>query len=179
MNAMRSLPLLLAAAFCVAAAQAQEHDAKKHPEQMQKEKAGKAPSKDLDLRVKFDEETAKGEITCKNGKYENKEVVYEKCVQDKLDNYEEIAYLKKIVAKEKASKLTEKQKALAKKLAFLDSAARKLKKNIEEAKKKSATDMEIKKHVGALNKINKSFSKELDACYKEDQSVFQCPAMEK
>lgn len=129
----------------------------------------------FDLRVVFDKKDAKGEIKCMKGKLKDGIVEYEKCLQDKLDKYEDIAVLKKIVTKEKLSKLDAKKKRLAKKLAFYDSACKELKKEIAELGETKKNEIEYKKAAGALKKIDKEFDKSLAECAKEDKAVFSCP----
>lgn len=130
---------------------------------------------EYDLRVQFDKESVKGEIKCLKGKLKDGAVEYEKCLQDKLDKYEDIAVLKKIVSKEELSKLDAKKKRLAKKLAFYDSARIELKKKLADLGEAKKDDIEYKKSTGALKKIDKEFDKCLDECGKEDKAVFTCP----
>ena len=125
------------------------------------------------LRVVFDKDTAKGEIKCVKGKLKNGKVVFQKCLHHKLDKYDDIAILKKIIIREKYAALAEKKKTLAKKLAFLDSAEKELKAKLAAISDKE--NVEYKKTEGALNKIGKEFDKSLADCAKEDSSVFTCP----
>lgn len=129
-----------------------------------------------DLRVVFDKENAKGEIKCTKGKLKDGAVEFEKCLQDKLDKYEDIAVLKKIIKKESLPKLDAKKKRLAKKLAFFDSARKELKKELTDLGEAKKEDIEYKKALGALKKIDKEFDKSLDECGKEDKAEFTCPA---
>jgi len=131
---------------------------------------------DLDLRVQFDKESAKGEIKCKKGKLVEGKVKFETCVQDKLDKYEDVAVLKKIVSKEKLAKFAPKKKALAKKLAFYHSACKELKSKLAEMGEANKEDIEYKKTEGALKKIDREFDKSLAECAKEDKSDFACPS---
>ena len=137
---------------------------------------GAAGKDELDVRVQFDKEGAKGEIKCKKGKLKGGKVEFEKCLQDKLDKYEDVAVEKKIVAsKEKLSKLDMKKKTLAKKLAFYESAVKELKSQLKEMGEAKKDDIEYKKKEGALKKIDKEFEKSLSECAKEDKDVFKCP----
>lgn len=132
---------------------------------------------ELETRVQFDKEDAKGEIKCKKGKLKDGKVEFEKCLQDKLDKYEEVALKKKIVSsKDKLDKLDVKKKMLAKKLAFYESAIKELKKQLADMGDSKKDDIEYKKKEGALNKIDKEFDKSLSDCAKEDKEVFKCPA---
>lgn len=133
-------------------------------------------AQDLDLRVQFDKEGAKGEIKCKKGKLAEGKVKFETCVQDKLDKYEDVAVLKKIVSKEKLAKFDAKKKKLAKKLAFLHSATKELKSKLAEMGEAKKDDIEYKKAEGALKKIDKEFDKSLAECAKEDKADFSCPS---
>lgn len=128
-----------------------------------------------DLRVKFDKDDAKGEIMCKKGKLKDGKVVFPKCAHDKLDKYDEVAIRKKIISKEKFDKLDAKKKTLAKKLAFYDSARKKI---IEELKElgENKDGIEYKKLKGAQDKIDKEFDKSLSDCAKADKAGFTCPA---
>lgn len=137
---------------------------------------GANAAEELDLRVQFDKESAKGEIKCKKGKLVGGKVKFEKCVQDKLDKYEDIAVLKKIVSKEKLAKLDAKKKTLAKKLAFYHSACKELKSKLAEMGEAKKEDIEYKKAEGALKKIDKEFDKSLAECAKEDKADFTCPS---
>lgn len=138
--------------------------------------ASATDAQELDLRVQFDKESAKGEIKCKQGKLKDGKVEFEKCLQDKLDSYEDIAVEKKIVAsKEKLSKLDKKKKTLAKKLAFYESAIKELKSQLKEMGEAKKGDIEYKKKEGALKKVDKEFDKSLSECAKEDKEVFKCP----
>ena len=130
----------------------------------------------IDLRVQFDKESAKGEIKCSKGKLKDGKVEYEKCLQDKLDDYGDLAVLKKIITKEKLGQVEAKKKKLAKKLAFYDSARKELKKQISEIGEDKKGEIEYKKKEGALKKIDKEFDKSLAECGKEDKAVFTCPA---
>lgn len=130
---------------------------------------------DYDLRVQFDKKDAKGEIKCTKGKLKDGAVEYEKCLQDKLDKYEDIAILKKIISKEKAAKLDAKKKRLAKKLAFYDSARKELKKQLADLGEAKKEEIEYKKKMGALKQIDKEFDKSLSDCAKEDKAEFTCP----
>ncbi|MBI2386323.1 MAG: hypothetical protein HYV14_09960 [Elusimicrobia bacterium] len=136
---------------------------------------GAAAAQEHDLRVVFDKEGAKGEIKCKKGKLKDGKVEFEKCLQDKLDKYEDVAVLKKIVAKEQLAKLPAKKKRLAKKLAFYDSARKELKGKLAEMGEAKKEDIEYKKAEGALEKIDKEFDKSLAECAKEDKADFACP----
>ncbi len=133
-------------------------------------------AQDLDLRVQFDKEGAKGEIKCKKGKLVEGKVKFESCVQDKLDKYEDVAVLKKIVSKEKLAKFAPKKKALAKKLAFYHSATKELKSKLAEMGEAKKDDIEYKKAEGALKKIDKEFDKSLAECAKQDKADFTCPS---
>jgi hypothetical protein len=115
-----------------------------------------ADAKDYDLRVKFDEESAKGEIMCKGGKLKGDSVEFERCAKDKVAKYDEVAIKKKIVAsKEEFEKLAPKEKELAKKLAFFDSAKEKVEGRMKELGDAKKDDIEYKKLKGALKKIKK------------------------
>lgn len=138
--------------------------------------AGANAGAELDLRVVFDKESAKGEVKCKKGKLKDGKVEFEKCLQDKLDKYEDVAVLKKIVSKEKLSKLDAKKKRLAKKLAFYHSACNELKSKLAEMGEAKKDDIEYKKAEGALKKIDKEFDKSLAECAKEDKADFTCPS---
>lgn len=141
-----------------------------------KEAGGANAVEELDLRVQFDKESAKGEIKCKNGKLKDGKVEFEKCLQDKLDKYDDIAVLKKIISKEKLAKLDAKKKRLAKKLAFFHSARKELKGKLAEMGEAKKDDIEYKKAEGALKKIDKEFDKSLAECAKEDKADFACPS---
>lgn len=129
-----------------------------------------------DLRVKFDKDDAKGEITCKKGKLRNGKVVFAKCAHDKLDKYDKIAIRKKIVTEEKYAALTAKKKAMVKKLAFYDSASKKIRDDLKEMGEDKKEDIEYKKLKGAKEKVDKEFDKSLAACAKEDAADFTCPS---
>ncbi|MCM2305449.1 MAG: hypothetical protein NDJ72_12145 [Elusimicrobia bacterium] len=138
--------------------------------------AGANAEQELDLRVQFDKDSAKGEIKCKKGKLLKGKVKFEKCVQDKLDGYDEVVIKKKIIEKDKYAKLEPRKKKLAKKLAFYHSACKELKNKLEEMGENKKDDIEYKKTEGALNKIDKEFDKSLAECAKEDKAEFNCPA---
>lgn len=141
--------------------------------------AAGADDKELDMRVQFDKETAKGEVKCSQGKLKDRAVEYGKCAQDKLDKYDGVAIEKKIIAsKEKYDALEAKKKKLANKLAFYDSAHKQLKKDIEELGEAKKEEIAYKKKVGALKKIDKEFDKSISECGKEDKAVFACPTKE-
>lgn len=129
-----------------------------------------------DLRVKFDKEDAKGEIMCKKGKLKDGKVVFAKCAHDKLDKYDKIAIRKKIISKEKFDALPAKKKAMVKKLAFYDSASKKLRDDLKEMGEDKRDDIEYKKLKGAQEKVDKEFDKSLAACAKEDAADFTCPS---
>lgn len=135
---------------------------------------GKKSAEEFKLRVKFDEETAKGEITCGKGAVKGDSVEYGECKKRNIKEYEKIAVEKKIVAAEKLQGMEEKKKALAAKLAFLDSAKGKLKKSIDELKDKKDT-MDYKKSMGAYKKISKELDKSIDECQKDKSGDFACP----
>lgn len=130
---------------------------------------------EYDLRVKFDEEDAKGEIMCKKGKLANGKVIYPKCVHDKLDKYEDVAIRKRIVSKEKFSRLDAKKKELVKSLAFYDSASKKLRDELK-AMGENKDDIEYKKLKGAKAKVDKKFDDFLGACAKAGDADIACPA---
>ena len=130
----------------------------------------------LDIRVQFDKESAKGEITCKEGAIKGGSVEYKKCPHDKLDNYKEMAIQKKIISKEKYGQVEAKKQRLAKKLALYDSARKELKKELTDLGEAKKGEIEYKKKEGALKKIDKDFDKQLADCAKEDKEVFTCPA---
>lgn len=136
---------------------------------------GAGAGADIDLRVQFDKDSVKGEIKCVKGKLKDGAVDFEKCLQDKLDRYEDIAVGRKIVTKEKFSKLDAKKKRLAKKLAFYDSARKELKKKLADLGEDKKEDIEYKKSMGALKKIDKEFDKSLAECAEEGKWVFACP----
>lgn len=130
---------------------------------------------EFDLRVKFDEEDAKGEIMCKKGKLANGKVIFPKCAHDKLDKYEDVAIRKKIVSKEKFSKLDAKKKELVKNLAFYDSASKKLRDELK-AMGENKDDIEYKKLKGAKAKVDKKFDSFLGACAKSGDADISCPS---
>jgi hypothetical protein len=121
--------------------------------------ASAAEGKENDIRIKFDEDSAKGEILCKEGKVKGDAVEYKKCAKDKFDAYDEIAIKKKIVAsKAEYEKLSKKDQNLAKKLAFYDSAEEAVKGKMRAAK--AAKDaQEYKKLKGAERKIEKNLAR--------------------
>lgn len=137
--------------------------------------AGGAEAEEFDLRVKFDEEDAKGEIMCKKGKLANGKVVFPKCAHDKLDKYEDVAIRKKIVSKEKFAKLDAKKKDLVKSLAFYDSASKKLRDDLKALAGKS-DDIEYKKLKGAKAKVDQKFAVFLGACAKSGDAEIACPS---
>jgi len=139
-------------------------------------KCGPASDTALDLRVKFDKETVKGEVKCTKGKLKDGSVEYLKCMHHKLDMYDSVAIKKKIIAsKEKYDSLDNKKKKLAKKLALYDSAHKELKKELSDLGEDKSGEIEYKKKVGALKKIDQEFDKALSDCGKEDTAVFTCP----
>lgn len=136
---------------------------------------GAEAGSDYDLRVKFDEEDAKGEIMCKKGKLADGKVIYPKCAHDKLDKYEDVAIRKKIVSKEKFSKLDAKKKELVKNLAFYDSASKKLRDDLK-ALGENKDDIEYKKLKGAKAKVDQKFDNFLGACAKSGDAEIACPS---
>ncbi|MBI3553123.1 MAG: hypothetical protein HY077_11465 [Elusimicrobia bacterium] len=135
-------------------------------------------SEEMNFRVKFDKETAKGEVTCKGGKLNGKSVEYQKCAKLNVEKYEEIAELKKIISKEKLEPLGPKEKSKAKKLAaklaFLDSAKKQIDKGLDEIQDKKES-IEYKKAMGACKKISKELNESISECSQDKSGAFNCP----
>lgn len=122
--------------------------------------------KTYDVRVVFDEDSAKGEILCKQGQAKGGSIEYEKCAKDKLDKYGDVAVKKGIVAsKEAYEKLSPKQQEAAKKAAFFDSALDKLKAKIaDEAQDKKEESFAAKQYKGMLRQVSKDYKKAVAQC---------------
>lgn len=138
---------------------------------------GATAADEHEVRVKFDAQDAKGEIKCKKGKLRNGKVVFRKCAHDKLDKYEDVAVRKKIVAsKEKYATLSAKKKMMVKKVAFYDSASKKIRDDLKELGEAKKDDIEYKKLQGAKEKVDKNFEKSLADCAKEADAEITCPS---
>lgn len=134
-------------------------------------KCGPVPVTDDRVRVVFDQETAKGEITCSKGIRKAGKLKFSKCSHKNTDKYGDLAVLKGIVTKEKYDALAAKKKKLAMKLAFYDSARRALALMI---KGNAAGSVERLRADAALDKVESEFDEALGECAKTNGELV-CP----
>jgi hypothetical protein len=138
------------------------------------EKSSPKDAQEIKVRVKFDQDSAKGEITCRKGELKGDKIEFERCLKYNVEKYKDKAVEKHIVEADKVATLDEKEKALAAKLAFLDSAREEIKKEIREVESRRDS-LDYKKAMGAKKKIDAELHESIEACRHDSKHVFKCP----